>query len=198
MNSAFRISNRSVPAWFLKQKASDWRSMRMLMVTSPTRYLSAWKRACAGVPWTSINKGLPGHRERDVCTWLSGGCFHNVKTPRCMLVPQQTCQIRFCDILGVTEQAFQIRFIGVRIVLLCHQGVVQFDWHLLDHGVQETINWDDFLVSEIRSIGFGDLDLEFYVTLGQVDVVGGRFDVEFDGTATLDSWFGVIRLSSSA
>ena len=43
------------------------------------------------------------------------------------------------------------------------------------------------LVSEIRSIGFGDLELEFHVTLGQIDVVGGRFNVEFDGTATLDS-----------
>ena len=87
----------------------------------------------------------------------------------------------------VTGQAFQIRFIGVRIVLLRDQGVVQFDGHFLDHGVQEIIDWDDFLVIEIRSIGFGDLELEFYVTLGQVDVVGGRFKVEFDGTATLDS-----------
>ena len=78
------------------------------------------------------------------------------------------------------------------------QGVAQFDGHLVDHGVQEIINWDDFLVCEIRSIGFGDLELEFYVTLGQVDVVGGRFNVEFDGTATLDSRFGVIRLPTGA
>ena len=88
---------------------------------------------------------------------------------------------------GVTEQAFRIRFIGVRIVLLREQVVVQFDGHLLDHGVQEIIHWDGFLVCEIPSIGFGDLELEFYVTLGQVYVVGGRFNVEYDGTATLDS-----------
>ena len=53
--------------------------------------------------------------------------------------------------------------------------------------MQEFIDWDDFLVIEIRSIGFGDIELEFYVTLGQVDVVWGRSNVEFDGTATLDS-----------
>ena len=72
-------------------------------------------------------------------------------------------------------------------MLWCHQGVVQFDGHLLDHGVQEIIHWNDFLVCDIRSVGFGDLELEFHVTLGQVDVVGGGFNVEFDGTATLDS-----------
>ena len=121
----------------------------------------------------SINKGLPGDQGRHVCIWLSTCCFHNVKTPR--------------SILGVTEQAFQIRFIGVRIVLLRDRGVVQFDGHLLDHGVQEIIDWDDFLVIDICSIGFGDLELEFYVTPGQVDVVGVRFNVEFDGAATLDS-----------
>ena len=54
-----------------------------------------------------------------------------------------------------------MRFIGVRIVLFCDQGVVQFDGHLRDHGMQDTIDWDDFLVSEFRSIGFGDLDLDF-------------------------------------
>ena len=61
---------------------------------------------------------------------------------------------------------------------MCHQGVVQFDGHLLDHGVQEIIHWNDFLVCDIRSVGFGDLELEFHVTLGQVDVVGGGFNVE--------------------
>ena len=126
----------------------------------------------------SINKGLPGDQGRDVCTQRPTCCFHNVKTPHCILVPQHTCQIGFGAILGVTEQAFQIRFIGVRIVLLRGQGVVQFDGHLLDHGVQEMFDWDDFLVCEIRSIEFGDLELEFCVTLGQVDVVGGRFNVE--------------------
>ena len=64
------------------------------------------------------------------------------------------------------------------------QGVVQFDGHLLDHGVQEIVDGNRFLVCDIRSIGFGDLEL---VILGQVDVVGGGFNVEFDRTATLDS-----------
>ena len=146
----------------------------MLMVTSPTRYLSVWKkgvcrRALDLKNLASVNKGFSGHQGRDVCTRRFTCCFHNS-----ILVPQHTCQIRFGAILGVTEQAFQIRFIGVRIVLLRDQGVVQFDAHLFDHGVQEIINWDDFLVCEIRSTGFGDLELEFYVTLGQVDVVGGR------------------------
>ena len=135
----------------------------------------------------SINKGLSGDQGRDLCTWLSSGCFHNVKTPRCILVPQHTCRILLGAILGVTEQAFRIRLVGVRIVLLGDQVVVQFDGHLLDHGVHEIIVWDDFLVGEIGSIGFGDLELEIYVTLGQVDVVGGRFNVKFDGTATLHS-----------
>ena len=71
--------------------------------------------------------------------------------------------------------------------MLCHQGVVQFDGHLLDHGVQEIIHRNEFLVCDIRSVRLGDLELEFHVTLGQVDVVGGGFNVEFDGTATLDS-----------
>ena len=53
--------------------------------------------------------------------------------------------------------------------------------------MQEIIHWNDFLVCDIRSVGFGDLELEFHVTLGQVDVVWGGFNVEFDGTATLDS-----------
>ena len=70
---------------------------------------------------------------------------------------------------------------------MCHQGVVQFDGHLFHHGVQENVDGDDFLVIDIRSIGFGDLELEFHVTLGQVDVVGGRFNVELNGTTTLDS-----------
>ena len=67
------------------------------------------------------------------------------------------------------------------------QFVVQFDGHLLDHGVQEIVDGNHFLVIDIRSIGFGDLELEFHVTLGQVDIVGGRFNVELNGTATLDS-----------
>ena len=99
--------------------------------------------------------------------------------------------------LGVTEQAFHIRFVGVGVVLLCHQGVVQFDGHLLDHGVKEIVDGNHFLVCDIRSIGFGDLELEFHVALGQVDVVGGRFNVDLDGTATLDSGLGVIGLPSS-
>ena len=104
------------------------------------------------------------------------------------MFPQcHTCQIGFGAVLRVTEQAFHVGFVGVRIVLLCHQGVVQFDGNLLDHGVQEIIHRNDFLVCDIRSVGFGDLELEFHVTLGQVDVVGGGFNVEFDETATLDS-----------
>ena len=68
-----------------------------------------------------------------------------------------------------------------------HQGIVQFDGHLLDHGLQEIVDGNHFLVIDSRSISFGDLELEFHVTLGQVDVVGGRFNVEFDGTTALNS-----------
>ena len=68
-----------------------------------------------------------------------------------------------------------------------HQGVVPFDGHLLDHGVQEIVDGNHFLVIDSRSIGSGDLELEFHVTLGQVDVVGGRFNVEFNGTTALNS-----------
>ena len=64
---------------------------------------------------------------------------------------------------------------------------MQFDGHLLDHGVQEIVDGNHFLVIDSRSIGFGDLELEFHVTLGQVDVVGGRFNVEFNGTNALNS-----------
>ena len=135
----------------------------------------------------SIDKFLSGHQGRHVRTWLSGGCFHNVKTPRCILVPRDACQIGFGVVLGVTEQAFHVAFVCVGVVLLRHQGVVQFDGHLLDHGVQEIVDGNHFLVIEVHSIGFGDLELEFHVTLGQVDVVGGGFNVEFDGTTALDS-----------
>ena len=135
----------------------------------------------------SINKGLPGDKGRNVCTRRPTCSFRNVKTPRCILVPQHTCQIRFGARLGVTEQAFQIRFIGVRIALLRGQGVVQFDGHLLDHGVQEIVDGNHFLVCDIRPIDFGDLEPEFHVTLGEFDVVGGGFNIEFNGTATLDS-----------
>ena len=130
----------------------------------------------------SINKGLSGDQGTDVYTLSPTGCFHEIKLPRSILVPQRTCQIRFGAILGVTEQAFHIR---VRIVLLCHQGVVQFDGHSLDHGVQKIVDGNHFLVIDIRSICFGDLELEFHVTLGQVDVVGGRFNVELNGTPLL-------------
>ena len=135
----------------------------------------------------SINKLLSGHQGRHVCTRLSCGCFRNVKTPRCILVPQDTCQIGFGAVLRVTEQTFHVGFVGIGVVLLRHQGVVQFDGHLLDHGVQEIVDGNHFLVIDSRSIGFGDLELEFHVTLGQVDVVGGGFNVEFDGTGALNS-----------
>ena len=192
MNSAFRISNRSRSRMTHQTKGFGLKVDAHVDGHIPHQILvgvvkSVCRRALDLKNLASINKGLPGHQGRDVCTRCPTCCLHNVKTPRCILVPQHTCQIRFGAILGVTEHAFQIRFIGIRIILLRDQGVVQFDGHLLDHGVQEIIDWDDFLVCEILSIGFGDLELEFYVTLGQVDVVGDRFNVEFDGTATLDS-----------
>ena len=46
--------------------------------------------------------------------------------------------------------------------------------------MQEIVDGNHFVVINIRSIGFGDLELEFHVTLG-------RFTVELNGTATLDS-----------
>ena len=158
----------------------------------------ACRRALDVMNLASITKGLSGDRRRDVCTRRPTGCFHDIKLPRCILVPQRTCQIRFGAILGVTEQTFQIRFIGVGIVLFCHQGVAQFDGHLLDHGLKEIVDGNHFLlVCDIRSISFGDLDLQFHVALEQVDAVGGRFNVQFDGTATSDSRLGVTRLPSS-
>ena len=60
------------------------------------------------------------------------------------------------------------------------------------------VDGNDFRVCDSRSIGFGDLELEFHVTLGQVDVVWGRFNAEFNGTATLDStclWEGFQTVS---
>ena len=102
---------------------------------------------------TSINKALFGDQGRDVCTRRPNGCFHDIKLTRCILVPQRTCQIRFGAILGVTEQTFYTLFLGVGIVLLCHQDVVQFDGHLLDHGVKEIVDGNHILVCNIRSMG---------------------------------------------
>ena len=82
----------------------------------------------------SISKGFSGYQGRSVCTWRLTGCFHDIQLSCCILVPQRTCQIGFGAILGVTEQTFHIRFVGVGIFLLCHQGVVQVDGYLFDRG----------------------------------------------------------------
>ena len=160
------------------------------MVTSPTKYL-----------FIRVEKG--GRHSIDMLQSIkfclatregtsAPGCFHDIKLPCWILIPQRTCQIRFGAILGVTEQTFHTRFVGVGIVLLFH-GIAQFDGHFfLDHGVKEIVDGNHFLVCDIRSIGFGYLALEFHVALGQVDVVWGRFNVEFNGTATLDSRLGSI------
>ena len=63
--------------------------------------------------------------------------------------------------------------------------------------MKERVDGNHFLVCDIRSTGFGDRGLEFHVTLEQSDVVWGRFNVEWNGTATLDSRLGVMRLPSS-
>ena len=155
------------------------------------------KRALNLKNLASINKPLFGDQGRDFCNRRPTGCFNDIKLPRCILVLQRTCQIRFGAILGVTKQTFHIRFVGVGIVLLFNHGVFEFDGHLLDLGLKEIIDDNHFLVCDTPSIAFGDLELEFHVALGQGGVVWGRFNVEFNGTATFDSRLGVIRLPSS-
>ena len=68
---------------------------------------------------------------------------------------QPACQIRF----GVGDETLQIRFAGVRIVLLCHQAVVQFDGICLNMECRKSFMGITFLTVISAPLALGILNL---------------------------------------
>ena len=72
--------------------------------------------------------------------------------------------------VAVIEDSFQIRFVGITVVLRADEGSVQVTGQLLDEGVGQIVGWvQQLTVSQVGAILFLQSELHGKITATQID-----------------------------